>query len=43
MKEWKNCSRKTMLLLYAALFILVTAILLLTYGNYLGEVQDKNG
>ncbi|HEX5654321.1 MAG TPA: L-rhamnose/proton symporter RhaT [Chitinophagaceae bacterium] len=39
MKEWKNCSRKTMLLLYAALGILVGAILLLTYGNYLGEVN----
>ena len=36
MKEWKNCSPKTMQLLRAALIVLVAAILLLTYGNYLG-------
>jgi len=37
MKEWKNCSNKTMRLLIAALVVLVGAVLLLTYGNYLGE------
>ena len=37
MKEWKNCSSKTMRLLIAALVVLVFAVLLLTYGNYLGE------
>jgi L-rhamnose-H+ transport protein len=37
MKEWKNCSAKTMRLLVAALVVLVIAVLLLTYGNYLGE------
>jgi L-rhamnose-H+ transport protein len=37
MKEWKNCSGKTMRLLFGALAILVIAILFLTYGNYLGE------
>jgi L-rhamnose-H+ transport protein len=37
MKEWKNCSAKTMKLLVAALVVLVIAVLLLTYGNYLGE------
>jgi L-rhamnose-H+ transport protein len=37
LKEWKNCSVKTKQLLAAALFVLVVAILLLTYGNYLGE------
>jgi L-rhamnose-H+ transport protein len=37
MKEWKNCSNKTMRLLIAALVVLVVAVLLLTYGNYLGE------
>jgi len=37
MKEWKNCSNKTMRLLMAALVVLVVAVLLLTYGNYLGE------
>lgn len=36
MKEWKNCSAKTMRLLLAALAILVIAVLSLTYGNYLG-------
>ncbi len=37
MKEWKNCSRKTRTLLASALIVLVVAVLLLTYGNYLGE------
>jgi L-rhamnose-H+ transport protein len=37
MKEWKNCSNKTMRLLMTALTVLIVAVLLLTYGNYLGE------
>lgn len=37
MKEWKNCSAKTMRLLGLALAVLLVAIMLLTYGNYLGE------
>lgn len=37
LKEWKNCSVKTKQILAIALFVLVVAILLLTYGNYLGE------
>lgn len=37
MKEWKNCGTKTMRLLFSALTVLLVAILLLTYGNYLGE------
>ena len=37
MKEWKNCSVKTMRILLAALVVLLTAILLLTWGNKLGE------
>jgi L-rhamnose-H+ transport protein len=37
MKEWKQCSSKTLRWLGAALLVLVIAILLLTYGNYLGE------
>jgi len=37
MKEWKQCSSKTMRWLMGALLVLVIAILLLTYGNYLGE------
>ncbi|HEV8282945.1 MAG TPA: L-rhamnose/proton symporter RhaT [Chitinophagaceae bacterium] len=36
MKEWKSCSAKTIRLLVSALLILIIAILLLTYGNYLG-------
>jgi L-rhamnose-H+ transport protein len=35
MKEWKNCSAITMRLLIIALLVLITAVLLLTYGNYL--------
>lgn len=38
MKEWKNCSAVTMRLLVLALLVLITAVLLLTYGNYLGDV-----
>lgn len=38
LKEWKNCSRLTMRLLILALLVLITAVLLLTYGNYLGGV-----
>jgi L-rhamnose-H+ transport protein len=37
MKEWKGCSKKTEQLLAGALIILVLAILLLTWGNKLGE------
>lgn len=37
MKEWKNCSSKTRRLLASALIVLVIAVLMLTYGNYLGE------
>ncbi|MGC4102923.1 L-rhamnose/proton symporter RhaT [Ferruginibacter sp.] len=39
MKEWKNCSANTMRLLILALLVLITAVLLLTYGNYLGGVK----
>ena len=39
MKEWKNCSAITMRLLILALLVLITAVLLLTYGNYLGSVS----
>jgi L-rhamnose-H+ transport protein len=37
MKEWKQCSSKTLRWLFGALLVLVIAVLLLTYGNYLGE------
>ena len=38
MKEWAKCSSKTVTTLVWALFILVTAVLALTYGNYLGSL-----
>ena len=37
MREWKACGKKTMRLLITALLVLVTAVLLLTYGNYIGS------
>lgn len=38
MKEWKNCGTVTMRLLILALLVLITAVILLTYGNYLGGI-----
>ena len=37
MKEWKNCSTKTIRLLISALIVLIIAVLLLAYGNYLSN------
>jgi len=37
MKEWRDCSKRTKLLLVAALLVLLIAVLLLTYGNYTGS------
>ncbi len=37
LKEWKNCSSKTMRMLWIALAVLILAVLTLTYGNYLGN------
>lgn len=37
MREWKGTSRRTIRLLWTALFVLVLAVLLLTRGNYLGS------
>jgi L-rhamnose-H+ transport protein len=37
MKEWKNCSVKTKYILTGALFVLVSAVLMLTWGNYIGS------
>ena len=39
MKEWKNCSLKTIRLLITALIVLIIAVLLLAYGNYLGNTK----
>jgi len=38
MREWVKSSSKTIITLVLALFILVTAVLALTYGNYLGSL-----
>ncbi len=38
MKEWKNCSANTKRLLAIALLVLVAAVLVLTYGNYVGSL-----
>ncbi|UYQ95559.1 rhamnose:proton symporter [Chitinophaga horti] len=35
MREWKLCGPRTMRVLWSAMVVLVAAILLLTYGNYL--------
>ena len=32
MKEWRGCSKPTLQLLALAIFVLITAVLLLTYG-----------
>jgi len=37
MKEWTACSKKTKKILAAALVVLVAAVLVLSYGNYLGS------
>lgn len=36
MREWTGCNRKTINLLATALTVLIAAVLILTYGNYLG-------
>lgn len=39
MKEWRNTGSRTKQWLIAALLVLVISVLLLTYGNYLGETK----
>lgn len=39
LKEWKQCSSKTKIILVIALVVLIIAVLLLTYGNY----KSSNG
>ncbi len=39
--EWKGCRRVTYAAIISALAVLVTAVMLLTYGNYLGDQADK--
>lgn len=37
LKEWKGVSGKTSRMLVLALLVLIAAVLIITYGNYLGE------
>lgn len=39
MKEWKQCSRQTKNVLIIALIVLIVAVLLLTYGNYISSTK----
>lgn len=41
LREWRACRRLTHTTIGAALFVLVAAVLLLTYGNYLGDLAAK--
>jgi L-rhamnose-H+ transport protein len=37
LREWTGCRPRTLAVLFAALVVLLSAVLALTYGNYLGE------
>jgi L-rhamnose-H+ transport protein len=39
MKEWKQCSNKTKIVLAIALVVLIGAVLLLSYGNYISSAK----
>jgi len=41
LREWRTCRRVTHTTIGLALLVLVGAVLLLTYGNYLGELATK--
>ncbi len=41
LSEWRTCRRLTHTTIGAALAVLVGAVLLLTYGNYLGDLAPK--
>jgi L-rhamnose-H+ transport protein len=41
LREWRACRRMTHTMIAVALLILVGAVLLLTYGNYLGEAATN--
>lgn len=42
LREWRSCRRWTRLTVRAALLVLVAAVLLLTYGNYLGDESARS-
>lgn len=41
LQEWRQCRRLTHATVGLALFVLVAAVLLLTYGNHIGDVAGK--
>jgi len=41
LQEWRACRRLTHRTIAASLLVLVGAVLLLTYGNYLGDLANK--
>jgi L-rhamnose-H+ transport protein len=41
LREWRACRRLTRTTIGLALLVLVGAVLLLTYGNYLGDLAAK--
>jgi L-rhamnose-H+ transport protein len=41
LREWRACRRWTRTTIRLALLVLVGAVLLLTYGNYLGDLAAK--
>jgi L-rhamnose-H+ transport protein len=43
LREWRQCRRLTHRTIGIALVVLIGAVLLLTYGNYIGEVAAKGG
>lgn len=43
LREWSQCRRLTHRTIAVALFVLVAAVLALTYGNYLGDLPAKGG
>ena len=41
-KEWKNCRSRTHVAIGFGLVVLCAAVLLLTYGNYLGDSANSH-
>ena len=41
MREWKGVNRKTYFTLVVALLVLITAFVLMSYGSYMGELENK--
>jgi L-rhamnose-H+ transport protein len=42
LREWRQCRRPTHRTIAAALAVLIGAVLLLTYGNYVGDIAAKH-